>query len=59
MIITINKKYGYPLIIDTDKMTSFEESGQGYDISFGKDTYYFSLKDTQYIINQIFKRGAE
>lgn len=57
MIITINKKCGYPLIIDTDKMTGFKESGQGYDISFGDDTYYFSLEDTQYIINQIFNGG--
>lgn len=55
MIITINKKMGMPLIIDTDKMTGFQESGKGYDITFGEDTYYFSLEETKYIINQIFK----
>ena len=59
MIITIKKKSGIPLIIDTDKMTGFQESGPGYDISFGEDTYYFSLEDTRYIIDQIFKEDRE
>lgn len=59
MIITITKKCGLPLIIDTNKMTGFQESGNGYDISFGEDTYYFSLEDTRYIINQIFKGGKD
>jgi hypothetical protein len=40
MIISINKKNGHPLIVDSDKITGFKESGKGYDISFGDDTYY-------------------
>ena len=55
MIISINKKNGYPLIVDSDKITGFKESGKGYDISFGDDTYYFSLENVQYFINEIFK----
>lgn len=55
MLVKINKKYGEPLIVDSDKMTGFKESGKGYDISFGDVTYYFSLKDAQYFINEIFK----
>ena len=54
MILTITKKIGSPLIIDTDKMTSVKESGNGFDITFGDDTYYFSLEDAVYMINQLF-----
>ena len=57
MIITFKKKYGSPLIIDTDNMTGFMESGQGYDIQFGDDIYYFSLEEARYMVNQIFKEG--
>lgn len=55
MIITIKKKNGEKLIVDSDKMTNFKESGNGYDISFGDDTYYFSLDEARYFVNQIFK----
>lgn len=55
MLITINKKAGEKLIVDSNKMTGFKESGKGYDISFGDITYYFSLKDAQYFVNEIFK----
>lgn len=55
MLITINKKCGNKLIVDSNKMTGFKESGKGYDISFGDDTYYFSLEDAQYFVNEIFK----
>jgi len=54
MIITIKKKSGFPLIVNTDKMKDFKESGKGYDITFGDDTYYFTLEETIYLINQIF-----
>jgi hypothetical protein len=55
MLVKINKKYGEPLIVDSNEMTGFKESGKGYDISFSDDTYYFSLEDAQYFINEIFK----
>ena len=55
MIVTIHKKCGIPLIVNTAKMTGFKESGRGYDIAFGEDVYYFSLEDAQYMINQIFE----
>ena len=48
------KKNNLPLVIDTDRMTGFKESGQGYDITFGDETYYFSLEDAIYMINQLF-----
>ena len=54
MVITIKKKCGLPLIVNTDKITGFKESGQGYDIAFGNDVYYFSLDDARYLIKQIF-----
>lgn len=54
MIITINKKLGIPLVVDTDKIKSFKESGKGYDITFGNDTYYFSIEETIYLIDQLF-----
>lgn len=59
MILTIKKKFGTPLIIDTNKMTGFKESGQGYDIAFGDDVYYFSLEDATYLINQVFSGNTE
>ena len=55
MLIIINKKADKSLIVDSNKMTGFKESGNGYDISFGDITYYFSLKDAQYFVNEIFK----
>lgn len=54
MIITIKKKSGIPLVVDTDTMRKFEESGKGYDITFGQDTYYFSLEETTYLLDQLF-----
>lgn len=54
MIVTIKKKSGAPLVVDTDKIRKFEESGSGYDITFGKDTYYFSLEETTYLLDQLF-----
>lgn len=55
MLITINKKGGDKLIVDSSKMTGFKESGKGYDISIGNITYYFSLNEAQYFIDEIFK----
>lgn len=44
------------LIVDTNKMTEFKESGKGFDITFSDiGTYYFSLNDAEYLINQIFQ----
>lgn len=44
------------LIVDTNKMTEFKESGKGFDITFSDiGTYYFSFNDAEYLINQIFQ----
>ena len=55
MLITINKKADKSLVVDSNKMTGFKESGNGYDITFGNITYYFSLEDAQYFVDEIFK----
>jgi len=54
MIVTIKKKSGIPLVVDTNKIKNFKESGKGYDITFGQDTYYFSIEETTYLIDQLF-----
>ena len=43
------------LIVDTNQITGFKESGKGFDITFNnQDNYYFSLNDAEYLVNQIF-----
>lgn len=44
------------LVVDTNKISGFKESGKGFDITFNnKETYYFSLDDAEYLINKIFQ----
>lgn len=44
------------LVVDTNTITGFKESGKGFDITFNnEETYYFSLDDAEYLINKIFQ----